>query len=170
MTGAMRDEGLNETEADEVFRLIYASRKSGAVDGRALRRIAETARRLNGAMDVTGVLLSCADAFLQVLEGERIEVMSVFKRIDRDSRHDAVAVIGIDARVKRIFAAWPMGCFVVDPAAPPSGFVLEPGAGGARLRFGAAERVDQTLRRFYDQRRPFGAAGVILPDPALAAG
>jgi Sensors of blue-light using FAD len=65
----------------------------------------------NGKIDVTGMLLYRAGAFLQALEGDERSVRGVFGRIEKDPRHAKVTVLRNHNSFGegRIFGSWSMG-------------------------------------------------------------
>ncbi len=73
-----------------------------------LHDILEVARRNNRDCGVTGVLLYCDGNFLQLLEGQEEDVLSVFDRIGHDSRHDGICRIMACNLPGRWTADWSM--------------------------------------------------------------
>jgi hypothetical protein len=75
-------------------RLIYISRAVGPQTTTVTTQILETARAYNKAHNLTGVLCQGKGLYVQVLEGERSVVNSLYRRIAADSRHvDAEIVL-----------------------------------------------------------------------------
>ena len=91
-----------------VFRLVYSSKAVARVDDRELQDILSKARSNNPQHDLTGLLLFYEGEFLQVLEGPKDEVETLFKRIANDPRH--VTVKRLDTRDvgARLFGDWSM--------------------------------------------------------------
>ena len=94
-----------------LVRLLYASRPAHSVDEKALATILAQAKGNNPALGVTGVLCFCAQAgmFLQVLEGGRNAVNSLYNRIVGDARHRDVVLLAYEEVGERSFAGWSMG-------------------------------------------------------------
>lgn len=94
-----------------LVRLLYASRASDAVEADAVSAILRVSRSHNPAAGITGVLCFCADArvFLQVLEGGRLEVSTLYNRIAVDTRHRDVMLLACHEIDERRFAGWSMG-------------------------------------------------------------
>lgn len=90
-----------------VYQLIYASEL--AADESVLAAIHSHAVRNNTARTVTGMLLYVNGRFLQILEGERKDVLQTFARIQEDSRHRNVNVILERESEARMFSHWNMG-------------------------------------------------------------
>jgi hypothetical protein len=94
-----------------LVRLMYASRATAAVDAEALAAILRKSKEHNPRVGVTGVLCYCANAnvFLQVLEGGRSPVSTLYNRIAQDPRHHDVALLSYDEIGERSFSSWSMG-------------------------------------------------------------
>lgn len=95
----------------DLFSLMYASRSLIDPEGSELSEIAETSQRKNGTRGLTGFLYYDNDIFLQVLEGPRDMVMSLYAAIERDSRHDRVHLLGKHPIEQRVFGGWAMGLY-----------------------------------------------------------
>ena len=87
--------------------LIYASRPFGFDDAR-LNAILESARRNNLRTGVTGALICRADVYLQLLEGPRDCVTTLFQRISNDDRHLDVMLVSVEDVPARLFPGWAM--------------------------------------------------------------
>ncbi|WP_439405963.1 BLUF domain-containing protein [Bradyrhizobium sp. DASA03076] len=93
-----------------LFRLIYHSRNllrrsSGSSE---LLKIVRSAERNNLALALTGALLFDKHHFVQVLEGDRSKVTSLFIRISQDPRHEALSIIEAKDATERLFPNWSM--------------------------------------------------------------
>ena len=95
-----------------LVRLMYASRAADSVNAEELAAILKKSKENNAATGVTGVLCFCffnADIFLQVLEGSRDAVSSVYNRIAQDPRHHDVVLLHYEEIGERHFSSWSMG-------------------------------------------------------------
>ncbi|MGZ5131303.1 MAG: BLUF domain-containing protein [Caldimonas sp.] len=94
-----------------LVRLLYASRADESVHAEALAAILKTSKERNAASGVTGVLCFCANAriFLQVLEGSRGAVSTLYNRIAQDPRHREVTLLSYEEISERNFSGWSMG-------------------------------------------------------------
>ena len=94
-----------------LVRLMYASRAADSVNAEELAAILKKSKENNAAAGVTGVLCFCfdADIFLQVLEGSRNAVSSLYNRIAQDSRHHDVVLLHYEEIGERHFSSWSMG-------------------------------------------------------------
>lgn len=97
---------------EKVYRILYCSRN--CMDTTAEQQLAEvrkilvSSRNNNAARGVTGALLFSPSVFAQVLEGPLEEVENTFERIQRDMRHEDVAVLESGYVSEREFPAWSM--------------------------------------------------------------
>jgi len=92
--------------------IIYASRPFG-FDDASLNGILTEARRYNAEHDITGALICRPDLYLQLLEGPREIVESLYRRIVDDNRHVEVEQLLSRAVDRRMFPDWAM---LHDPA------------------------------------------------------
>ena len=94
-----------------LVRLVYASRSTRAIDQAMIASILEQSQQYNLEHGITGVLCTYpeSDLFLQVLEGGRAEVNSLYSTIVRDARHCDVTLLDYAEITERRFASWRMG-------------------------------------------------------------
>jgi hypothetical protein len=94
-----------------LVRLMYASRAADDASAETVTAILKRSKEHNPKVGVTGVLCFCANAriFLQVLEGGRNAVSTLYNRISQDPRHHDVALLSYDEIGERSFASWSMG-------------------------------------------------------------
>ncbi|PCD03147.1 activator of photopigment and puc with BLUF domain protein [Sphingomonas spermidinifaciens] len=90
-----------------MFQLVYVSSVAAGqpIDIDAILSIS---RRNNRIAGLTGMLYADARRFLQVLEGEEVDVIATFERIKADPRHRAVVVLSRRHIAAREFGAWEM--------------------------------------------------------------
>ena len=92
-----------------LHQLVYCSRACAGVDGPAVARIVATARRMNPAHGITGLLVHGSGMFFQWIEGPREEVTRLMDSIRRDPRHERVVMLGETEEVReRLFPDWSM--------------------------------------------------------------
>jgi len=95
-----------------LHRLVYFSTNVIA-DGDAvaanLKQVLKSSIRNNVAAGITGGLLFNRNYYVQVLEGERPELLRIFTRISVDPRHRDVVFVERKPVNRRIFGAWSMG-------------------------------------------------------------
>lgn len=92
-----------------LFRLIYVSRAVRQIRSEDVDNILTVARARNAGLGITGLLLFADDNFIQVLEGDKEAVETVFASIERDSRHRGVTVLVREDAAHRDFPDWAMG-------------------------------------------------------------
>jgi hypothetical protein len=92
-----------------LYYLCYKSRKSKDIMDEDLLNILSVAQENNRSLGVTGMLLYLDGKFLQVLEGEKDQVLGLYENIVRDKRHNEVMKITEGPLVKRNFPNWCMG-------------------------------------------------------------
>jgi Sensors of blue-light using FAD len=92
-----------------LVRLMYASRAAEPLGIAALTSILRRSHAHNPAAGITGVLCHSGRIFLQVLEGGRAQVSTLYNRIAADPRHTDVVLLTYDEIEERSFAGWSMG-------------------------------------------------------------
>jgi len=90
---------------------MYASRAVPAVDQEELLAILKKSKSNNARSGVTGALCMCPTerVFMQVLEGGRSAVNTLYLRIVADPRHADVVLLSYEEIEERRFAGWAMG-------------------------------------------------------------
>lgn len=100
-----------------VYSLVYSSASTTGRTGDDFAKDIETilvkSRQNNSACGVTGALLTTEGRFVQVLEGERDNVIATFDRISRDSRHGEIEILSSQYSDRPRFKEWSMA-FVGD--------------------------------------------------------
>lgn len=103
--------------ADEtLYRLVYVSTAQEALSEQEMSDILNVSQSNNYERYITGFLAHNRDTFMQVLEGPRDEVLSLYEAIAVDKRHKGVAQIVGEPIQKRAFEAWAMNYHRVDGA------------------------------------------------------
>lgn len=94
-----------------LVRLMYASRAVPAVDQEELLAILKKSKANNSRLGLTGALCMCTEerVFVQVLEGSRAAVNTMYQRIVGDARHADVMLLQYEEIEARRFAGWAMG-------------------------------------------------------------
>ncbi len=91
-----------------MYRLIYKSRSSAAIDRDTIMDILHVASDKNKARDLTGALIATRAHFLQVLEGDFDRLNEIFTSIARDPRHTEIQLVAFGPAEKRLFEGWNM--------------------------------------------------------------
>jgi hypothetical protein len=92
-----------------LVRLLYASRAAEPVPEGLVEAILQQARRNNPELGITGALCHGGEVFLQVLEGGRDPVNTLYNRIVCDRRHRRVTLLDYTEIPERRFGGWTMG-------------------------------------------------------------
>lgn len=93
----------------ELISLVYTSSAAASFRETALEHLLAECRSLNGARDITGMLLYRGQRFIQVLEGPAHLVRELARRIGSDTRHSDMRVLLEEPIENRRFAEWTMG-------------------------------------------------------------
>ncbi len=95
-----------------LVRLLYASRATQSIDDALVASILQHSQVHNQEHGITGLLCtySPGNVFLQVIEGSRREVNSLYNAIVADPRHQDVTILEYAEVSERRFASWRMGC------------------------------------------------------------
>ncbi len=88
--------------------LLYISRATPQFRDEELPALLASATVRNEQRGITGVLLSYAGRFMQVLEGPQPVVQACFDRISRDPRHGPVVQVALEPIEARRFPSWAM--------------------------------------------------------------
>lgn len=74
-----------------------------------IAELLQVAKKNNQNLGITGILLFIEGSFLQVLEGEKEDVLKLFKTIREDDRHYDIITIFQGEKNERNFEKWSMG-------------------------------------------------------------
>jgi hypothetical protein len=96
-------------EEDHVHKIIYASRATRPISDADLEAILEASRRHNTEAGLSGLLVYCAESFLQILEGELEPLNATYERIRADDRHTDLRRLVFAPIEFRKFGDWTMG-------------------------------------------------------------
>lgn len=92
-----------------LVRLLYASRAAVPLNPQVVDSILAQSRKNNPPQGITGILCFSDDLFLQVLEGGRDAVCSLYNNIVTDERHTHVRILNYEEIPERRFGGWTMG-------------------------------------------------------------
>jgi len=90
----------------DLVELSYLSEAISDMSFLGLMRLLESARAFNQKNGVTGILLYDNQQFAQVVEGERANIMKVWKRIQDDKRHHRIELLEIKEISERSYPDW----------------------------------------------------------------
>jgi hypothetical protein len=92
-----------------MHKIIYASRATSPMSETDLEDILAASRRNNTGVGVGGLLVYCAESFLQILEGELEPLEATYARILTDPRHTDLRRLTVAPIETRRFPDWTMG-------------------------------------------------------------
>lgn len=91
------------------FRQIaYVSASTELLEPEDVSALVSCARRNNVRDDITGMLLVSRTGFVQVLEGPRVPVMALYRRLEDDPRHHSLVLLHKTDVPLRAFPDCPM--------------------------------------------------------------
>ncbi len=93
----------------KMYRIIYFSAALETTSEQDLNDILLHAKAYNSSHNITGVLLHIDGDFLQILEGEKDNVQTLFEKIKKDRRHRGILTVIESEIKKRQFPEWSMG-------------------------------------------------------------
>lgn len=91
-----------------MYQLNYRSQARKDLQMKDLEAILSSANLTNTAFDISGCLIFHNGYFLQILEGDKEDVLAIYEKIKKDSRHEAVTLLGESVVEKRTFPEWNM--------------------------------------------------------------
>ncbi len=98
-----------------MIQLFYVSNTSFKFKGKEdIEDILAKAHSYNNTNNISGVLLYHSGIFLQLLEGDKAEVDSLFAKIFKDPRHSNITTFFEIEAKERIFSSWGMAYKEVD--------------------------------------------------------
>lgn len=94
-----------------LVRLLYASRATEEMNDASIKSIVHRSQANNLEHGITGILCTYPEGgvFLQVLEGARAELNTLYGKIARDTRHQDVTLLRYEEIEERMFSSWRMG-------------------------------------------------------------
>lgn len=102
--------------------VIYVSQANKPMDAAALESLLSFSRAKNSEKSITGMLIyrysrdAGSGHFIQMLEGDEGEVRALYEKIERDTRHHTVLLLGEGEIPARMFSEWAMAFKNVDEA------------------------------------------------------
>ena len=98
-----------------VFQLFYVSNASATFKESDINDIITIAQEKNKQNNLSGVLMFRAGTFLQLLEGDKADVLDLYQKLHFDNRHTNLLSIFERETDKRLFQNWSMGYCEVGP-------------------------------------------------------
>ena len=92
----------------KLMQVLYTSRLVDSDPAGTIEDILKVGRKNNELNDISGILLFRNGEFLQLLEGEKLNIYYTLKKIRDDRRHAGIIILH-DAEIKtKIFDKWSM--------------------------------------------------------------
>lgn len=92
-----------------IFRIIYLSSATKLLSDNELKNLLSNSKTKNITKEITGLLLYIDGDFLQVIEGNKKDVLNLFELIKTDKRNRSVIPVFSDFVENRQFPDWSMG-------------------------------------------------------------
>lgn len=103
-----------------LVRLLYASRPAQQSANSLVDDILKSCRENNPQHGITGVLCFSEQAFLQLIEGDRVAINRVYGQIVQDQRHTDVSLLHYEEINERIFGSWTIVRSILKRSIPQS--------------------------------------------------
>lgn len=97
-----------------MYTLSYESDAATGTTDTHIGDILDSSRTNNAKSGITGCLVHCSERFFQILEGEKEDVLELYKRIKTDLRHNHVELLSRDDIEKTVFTGWNMAFCSLD--------------------------------------------------------
>lgn len=92
-----------------MIQLIYVSAETTPFTSKQLRDLLTQSRAANQSRGLTGMLLYHQRTFMQLLEGEPLDVLNLYRRLEQDPRHTDIRLLLRQSISERTFPDWSMG-------------------------------------------------------------
>jgi len=97
-----------------MYTLTYESVATNKISGTEMEELLEKARANNQRDDITGCLIYYKGGFVQLLEGSKEKIETLYDKIKKDPRHKNVTLFSDDEISKRTFPNWGMAYYPID--------------------------------------------------------
>ena len=94
---------------ESLYQLLYLSSAKFEFTEAALLELLYESQSRNGQLNITGLLLHSDGSIMQILEGAKTDVETLFRKIERDERHTGVMVLSRKEVETRDFPEFKMG-------------------------------------------------------------
>ena len=92
---------------NDLKRVVYVSERTHTSEA-SLSKIIASSKKNNPELGITGCLLAGRNSFLQLLEGPKQTIDTLYSRISADSRHKNVLKLNDEVIGERLFSTWSM--------------------------------------------------------------
>lgn len=91
-----------------MYELVYYSDSAPDLELDDITNILKIAREFNAENNITGCLLFYQKQFVQIIEGEKVKIQELYKKIEQGKRHQDVFLLSQGVKDKRSFPNWSM--------------------------------------------------------------
>jgi hypothetical protein len=95
--------------------LVYVSNRKANCNKEEIEKILRSCQVTNASLDITGVLLYSKTKFIQYLEGDSKEILSLYDKIKGDKRHEKAMIISYGPIFAKQFPSWQMAAKEIAP-------------------------------------------------------
>ncbi|MBP2832452.1 BLUF domain-containing protein [Aquimarina sp. U1-2] len=99
---------LNMEKQGLIFELSYHSKAAPNLKRDDLEAILTTSKEKNKKNGITGALIYFKKSFFQLVEGNKKDILDLYREIENDDRHYDVTLIYTGFKLKRTFGDWSM--------------------------------------------------------------
>lgn len=92
----------------DLHQLVYISKASEMFSQKELNDILNAAKKNNSHQNITGILMYDGGRFIQILEGDKEHISSLFDKIALDKRHTHIRLLYLEKTDQRLFPNWSM--------------------------------------------------------------
>lgn len=94
--------------------LTYRSKAREEMTLKEIQNILDVAAIENRKFNISGCLIYHRGTFIQIIEGDRKDVLALYSKINNDIRHSCVELLWEGASEKRYFPDWEMAFYSTD--------------------------------------------------------
>lgn len=94
-----------------MYQLNYRSTSKNDLKPQDLENILERANTVNTSRNISGCLIYYNNSFVQILEGDKKDVLDIYHKIKMDKRHDEVTLLWENQVENRFFEEWNMAYY-----------------------------------------------------------
>ncbi|WP_052467158.1 BLUF domain-containing protein [Psychroserpens damuponensis] len=93
------------------YTIIYQSKANKNLQVSEIDAMLLKAKRFNKARHITGCIVYHNHQFIQIIEGEKSEIINLYAKIKKDSRHNSVLTLVETATTQTLWDDWSMAFY-----------------------------------------------------------
>jgi len=109
----------------ELYRIIYLSKMSVETQREDIIDLIDTSKKNNQNRGLTGMLMFSNKNFMQILEGDVLQLNRTFESIMQDNRHHEIYMLEYVRISRRLFGDWEMKLVSLDDYVIPRTIQLQ---------------------------------------------